>query len=209
MHAPLRQASTTPSDGAGRQLTQDEADQALPEVPEGAEVATPEEPATDLATDPAECMDVMLIGQTKTDLDDSRVAQARRSWSVSSTSGAQYTVTIESFSQPVDATVLDKAEAAMSSCSEFSYTGTQGSDGFHLNPQATPRPVAPSGEQTFANRITTLEMIGAQPRKIFVDRLVVRAGHNLVHVRHAHWEESNTFEEMETYAGETLTNLEQ
>lgn len=206
---PYGKGAADPGDRAGRQLKQEEAEQALPEVPQGAEAATPDELARDRATTPTDCVDVMLIGPTKTDLDDARVVRAQRSWSASSPAGSQYIVTIESYSHPVGTPVLDQAGAAMSSCGEFTYTGTLDSEPFNLHLMAQPRPVRPRGEQTFANRITIVDVVGGKRRKIFVDRLVVRDGHNLVHVAHSHWDEATTFEGMETYAGEMLTDLEE
>lgn len=192
----------------GRQLTLEEVEDALPQVPVGAEVARLDPQPTDLRTDPTECLEVLRSGESATELRSAEVATARRGWAASAPAGSEVTVSVTSYSRPVGGAVLDQAGSAMSSCSDFDYTGQSDGHPFELHLRSQPRTVDPIGEQTFAARITAVEMIGGQERKVFIDQLVVRSGHNLLRLSHSHWDESATHAVLETNARTMLTSLE-
>lgn len=199
--------TTTTSKDPGRQLSEAEAEAALPAVPVGGEVVELEPEPTELETTPAECLEMLRNGESAQGLKSGRVARVRRGWNSDSPAGSQMTVSITSHSEPVSAEILDRAGAAMSTCGTFTYRGKDRSGDFELNLRGEPRTVDPLGDQTFADRITVFETLGGQERKIFVDQLIVRSGNNLVHVNHSHWDESASHEPLEAYARGMLDAL--
>lgn len=199
--------TTAAAPDPGRQLTDREAEQALPEVPVGAEAAPVQPEAQDLETSPSQCLDVLRGGQQGDELKATEVVHARRAWSADQPSGSQYTVSIGSHSEPIDSQTLDTAGAAMSTCATFTFSGRDATGTFETTMQSQPRTVAPVGDQTFAARITIVEVIGGQERKIFIDQLVVRVGHNLLRVNHTHWDESSGHEPLEAQVRAMLDDL--
>ncbi|WP_282070530.1 hypothetical protein [Janibacter hoylei] len=71
-------APTAPQhERAGRELTQADAEAALPDLPQGAQERSTEVTASHRKTDPESCLEVLRIGPTYDELAESRVASAK------------------------------------------------------------------------------------------------------------------------------------
>lgn len=209
--SPSRPPSSTPTgEDAGRQLTMDEAKAALPPRPPGTQ-RTPEPPkSTRRTTDPAVCIDVLRIGDEAGRVKKTQVLLADRSWLVKGTTvGEQYDVSIRSHSRPVGPALLDRAGAVMGDCDAFAFTGRTGGESFDNRVFTEPRTTPDLGDQGFAVRFTTPEMINGKSKRLYLDHLDVRVGHNLVEVTHTHWDETNDFSELESYARDILGKLQE
>lgn len=201
--------TSTPSPtGAGRQLTEAEAEAALPTRPAGAKEPRDRGESKDRATDPQECMDVLRIGDTATQLGKDRVARASRTWNTSSpVTGHSFRV--DSYSHPVGPELLDRAGSAMAGCDAFSLTGRDDDGSFDLRVLAEPLPVASLGEQNYAARITSFERVNGKSERYHLDYVVVRVGHNLVEVSVTHQDEDAGVERLEDAARDILDRLEE
>ncbi|MGO4131463.1 hypothetical protein AB4028_15340 [Janibacter sp. RAF20_2_2] len=202
--------SGAPAKDPGRQLTQAEVDAALPDLPASAEPVEEEaEDPDDIepTTSPAECLAVRLDGPTFDALREDKVVSAERSWSSDEPAGAVTTAHVASYSRLVGPEPLDAAGAATGGCSAFTYSGRDASGDFTLHMGAAPRTVDPVGEQTFAVRITVEEVIGGADRRVHIDHLAVRSGHNLILLTRTHWDDDATHADLEQYAREALDNL--
>lgn len=199
---------TTPAPDPGRQLTEQEARDALPEVPATDEARPEGAEPHDLEADPPECLDVLRAGEAADELTSTRVVRESRGWLSSSPPDSDMTVTIASYSSPVDPAILDRAGAALSSCESFDYRGVD-ADGtsFDLDMYAEPRTVEPIGDQTFADRITMKQKIDGVRTTVYIDQLVMRIGHTLVTVSQIHFDVELSTRKLEKYAAEVLESL--
>ncbi|WP_114203533.1 hypothetical protein [Janibacter anophelis] len=200
--------TTSPPDGAGRQLTQEEAEAALPPRPKGSTTLTVESTASERKTDPPECLDVLRIGEERDTLVEARVANATRGWAQRDPR-LQWTHTVESYDRPAGSTLLDRAGAAMGGCSAFSLTGTDADGFFDLRVLAEPRAVSPLGEQSYAARLTTFRQVDGRSERIYLDYIVVRDGHNHIEVTRSQSDETAGFAPLEERAEEILRGLEE
>ena len=108
---------------AGRELTQADAEAALPDLPQGAQERSTEVTASHRKTDPESCLEVLRIGPTYDELAESRVASAKTAWYVQTDGGRQINVGIDSFPDEIGPDLLDRAGAALGECSSFSMRG--------------------------------------------------------------------------------------
>lgn len=200
-------SSPTAETGEGRQLTEAEAEAALPARPEGAEDVAPQSDPEGRATDPAECLDVMRIGDEAESLRTVRVAHAKRTWRTNDPA-TTYGFEIDSHSRPVGPTLLDRAGAAMADCSAFSLTGRDHAGHFDLRVLAEPRTVSTLGEQSYGARLITFDQVDGKSVRVYLDYVVVRAGNNLVEVNSVHLDEDRGLAELETHAAQILEDLQ-
>lgn len=202
-------ATSTTASRAGRQLTQAEVDAVVPTVPVDATASDDEVNARDLDSDPDECLDVLLLGETATDLKGFRVASTRRSWTVPQDDYLEYSITVSTHSRPIGPELLDRAGSAMSSCDAFPYTGQDERGPFDLRVLTDPRTVQNFGDQTFANRITSHVMVDGQSTPLYLDQLVVRIGHNLLRATQYHADSARTFADLEGFIDQMVKDLEE
>ncbi|QBF47345.1 hypothetical protein [Janibacter limosus] len=200
-------SSPTAETGEGRQLTEAEAEAALPARPEGAEDVAPQSDPEGRATDPAECLDAMRIGDEAESLRTVRVAHAKRTWRTNDPA-TTYGFEIDSHSRPVGPTLLDRAGAAMADCSAFSLTGRDHAGHFDLRVLAEPRTVSTLGEQSYGARLITFDQVDGKSVRVYLDYVVVRAGNNLVEVNSVHLDEDRGLAELETHAAQILEDLQ-
>ena len=200
-------SSPTAETGEGRQLTEAEAEAALPARPEGAEDVAPQSDPEGRTTDPAECLDVMRIGDEADSLRTVRVAHAKRTWRTKDPA-TTYGFEIDSHSRPVGPTLLDRAGAAMADCSAFSLTGRDHAGHFDLRVLAEPRTVSTLGEQSYGARLITFDQVDGKSVRVYLDYVVVRAGNNLVEVNSVHLDEDRGLAELETHAAQILEDLQ-
>ncbi|MGO4131464.1 hypothetical protein AB4Y78_03310 [Janibacter sp. RAF52] len=194
---------------AGRELTQADAEAALPDLPQGAQERSTEVTASHRKTDPESCLEVLRIGPTYDELAESRVASAKTAWYVQTDGGRQINVGIDSFPDEIGPDLLDRAGAALGECSSFSMTGLGDTGHFDDRLWADGRPAPPLGDQGFAVRVTQLAQQDRKTVRLYSDYLVVRAGHNLVTVTVSHWDESMTFQVLQDHATAVLDELDQ
>lgn len=177
---PTDDGSGSASADAGRQLTEDDAEQALPivaQLPEGLSVnpEPPAEPDPQQSSYPSQCMDVKLDGSARTALDDLRVARATRGYDV--TGGGYLSATITSYSSEVPAVLFDDAGDAIGACSTFELSDKEGRSSWRMTPLA----VDNAGDRTLALDLTSTtkkdEFEGGT-----VEFLAVADGHTLVTV---------------------------
>lgn len=193
---------------AGRELSQADAEAALPERPQGAQERSTEVTASHRKTDPESCLEVLWIGPTYDELITDRVASATTAWYVQTDGGRQISVGIDSFPDEIGPDLLDRAGAALGECSAFSMTGLGDTGRFDDRLWADGRPAPPLGDQGFAVRITQLAQQDRKTVRLYNDYLVVRAGHNLITVTVSHWDESMTFQVLQDHATTVLDELE-
>ncbi|KRE38818.1 hypothetical protein ASG73_00115 [Janibacter sp. Soil728] len=205
---PTPASPSTPADsGRGRQLSEQEATAALPTRPTGAKNVAAQSAPEGRATDPAECLDILRAGPEGDALRQVRVAHAERTWSTQDPA-TSYSFEIDSYSRPVGPALLDRSGAAMSSCSTFSLTGEDSAGHFDLRVIAEPRTVPTIGEQNYGARLITFDQVDGKSVRVYMDYIVVRAGHNLVAVTSVHRDEDRGRDELETHAEEILQDLQ-
>lgn len=207
--APTSSSSTSSSTGnIGRQLTKEEATHALPATPSGARSTSVDGTSSHHASDPEECLDVLRQGKTADDLRASRVVSVSRGWRTAAPESIEYTFRIESFSRPVGPELLDRAGAAMSTCGAFSFTGEDDGGTFDDRVLIEPRTVAPLGDQSFADRVTSfIPDARGKAQRVYVDQLVVRVGNNLLLASRIHKDKTTSFDPLEAHAEHMLRDL--
>ena len=200
------------TDGIGREITEAQAEAALPEKPNGFTSGDYETGAEDRSTSPEECMDLLLLGSEAEDLRESRSAFAGATYAKDTgpiDDQEIYTVRIDSHSDPVGPDILATAGSSLGTCSAFSFTGRDDNGNFDERIIAEGLPVKNVGDQTFAVRLTAFPHIDGDVRRQYVDQIHVRVGHTLVSIRSTHYEENADTEDIEDMAQEALDNLEE
>lgn len=179
-----RTATSTTSSGpdlarAGREMTEAEIESAIstgPDSwkPQGASSAR----VAWRRTDPPQCVDVLRIGAPAKELVKHEQASAQRAWGSPSGSPGSATllVDVRSHDRPVGPDLLDAAGAALSECDAFALTGQALDTRVLADSLAFPG----LGEQTFAVRLTTWELVNRRSMAFYVSYVTVRVGHNLV-----------------------------
>lgn len=199
---------------AGRQLTTHEALAALPTMPD--QGAKDEEEWTteaknalnDRSTDPAECLNVLRLGDSAAALEEHHVASVNRSW-IEPT--VVYMFTVRSFSQPVGPDLLDRAGAALSTCDSFLLSGIDRGEPFEERLRASPRPAPATslGEQSLTLRMTSFDATDGRNEEVYTDHLVARVGNNLIDVKATHRVKSTGQQRLEDFATQILGHLEE
>lgn len=199
------------TDGVGRQLTDAEAEEALPERPEGLTSGEWEATGEDRQTSPEGCLDILRLGSEAEEAKETRSGFAGIVYSNAVgplEDQESYTITISSHSDPVGPEVLTSAGSALGDCSAFSFTGTDENGNFDERILAQGIPVKNLGDQTFAVRFTAFPQIDGEVQRQYLDQIDVRVGHTLVSVRSSGYRENASTEEIERMAQEILDNLE-
>lgn len=199
------------TDGVGRELTDDEAEAALPDAPEGLDGSAYEIGAEDRKTDPEECLDLLRLGPEAERLRDARSGFAGITYSNPSgplEEQQSYTISIASHPDPIGPDVLSQAGEALGQCSAFSFTGTDASGNFDERILAEGIPVKNLGDQTFAVRLTSFPEIDGDVHRQYVDQIDVRVGHTLVSVRSTGYRENDDTQDIEEMAQQILDDLE-
>lgn len=200
------------TDGIGREITEAQAEAALPEKPNGFTSGDYEAGAEDRNTSPEECMDLLLLGSEAEDLRESRSAFAGTTYAKDTgpiDDQEVYTIRIDSHSDPVGPDILATAGSSLGSCSAFSFTGRDDNGNFDERIIAEGLPVKNIGDQTFSVRLTAFPHIDGDVHRQYVDQIHVRVGHTLVSIRSTHYEENADTEDIEDMAQEVLDNLEE
>lgn len=195
---------------AGRELTRDEAEAALPPLPKGATEQPSDTGAEQRTSDPAECVDVLRLGWHYRNLRQQRASQANLSWSEGTGDALRtISVSITSVTRPVGPGILTAAGEAAGGCATFSLYGRDELGDFDLRLLTEPRTISPVGEQAFAVRVTTFDRVGGKTTRVHIDQMSYRVGHNLVTVQQVGTDESLTMEPVEQLAADVLARLEQ
>lgn len=200
------------TDGIGREITDDDAEAALPEKPTGYTSDDYEAGAEDRATSPEVCLDLLRIGSLAEDLNEDTSGSAGIIYAKDTgpvDDQETYTITITSHSDPVGPDLLAAAGSALGDCSAFSFTGRDEGGNFDERVIAEGLPVKNIGDQTFAVRLTAFPRIDNNVHRQYVDQIDVRVGHTLVGVRSTHYDENADTEDIEDMAQEILDNLEE
>lgn len=207
-------SSAPPSDPAleraGRQLTDEEAEAALPPLPAGATRQPSTTGSEHRTTDPAECVDVLRIGWHYRNLLQHRAGQASIDWSEGTGEDlVSLTVRVTSLTRPVGPAILTAAGEAAGGCGSFSLHGRDERGEFDMRLLTEPRTISPLGEQTFALRVTTFDSVGGKTTRIHLDQMSYRVGHNLVTIQQVSSDDDRSMEQVERLAGDVLARLEQ
>lgn len=194
-------------DAVGRELTDEEAESALPQVsslPTGWSV-DPEDSLNDDSEDdseakiePEKCQDIM--GDLEDDQEDEPTSKASRTYSAGMM-GPFMGVEISSFADKVPDDSFSKVLDALSACPEFTSTEDGESTTFKTSSLSFPN----LGEESAAIRMsaTTAEM------PVGLDFVFIRAGHNIVTISHATvGAGGGSGDALEKLARATVANLE-
>lgn len=200
------------TDGVGREITDAEAKQALPDAPEGLDGTSYVAGADDRNTDPETCLDLLRLGPEAERLRDARSGFAGITYSDETApleEQQSYTITIASHPDPIGPDVLTRAGDALGECSAFAFTGTDATGNFDERILAEGIPVKNLGDQTFAVRLTAFPQIDGDVHRQYVDQIDVRVGHTLVSVRSTSYQENDGTEDIEEMAQRILDDLEE
>lgn len=201
---------TTDFGRAERELTDAEAERALPREPAGTKPN--ESPSgAQRRTDPEVCLDLLRLGWQGRNTKKMRTGYAESDYftdgdDIETYQG--YTLSISSHSSPVSPSLLGRAGDALGQCEAFAFTGTSAGSSFDDRILAEGLPVRNIGEQTFAVRLTGFAEVNGRTHRLYLDHLDFRVGHNLVSVRSASYREDNSTAALEKKAQEILDNLE-
>lgn len=194
---------------AGRQLTEKEVKEALPDAPKGY-TASDQATSSHRRADPEICLDVLLLGWQGRNAQRKRTARVNDGWHKNGDKVETYhaqAATIATHSEPVSPHLLGRAGEALGQCESFSLTGQTSGASFDDRVLAEGLQVRNIGEQTFAVRLITFTQINGRTHRLYVDTLNVRAGHNTISVQSVSYREDQGTDELEEMAGSILDDL--
>lgn len=168
-----------------------------------------EVPARYRKTDPASCIDVLMLGQAHRTLKQRENSRAERRFTTGTgPSYQELSVQVFSHTEPVGPALVDRANAALGGCEAFAFYGEQAGQSIDDRYSASALDIAPLGQQSFAVRLeTVLADSRGRPQEYSFDRLVVREGNTLVVTTLTHLDPDRDISLLRSTAEQTLTNL--
>lgn len=157
-------------------------------------------------TDPAECIDVLLLGQPRR---DAKAMQSGRAEAGATTGSGESLrvlgITVESHEQPLDPALLDRAEQALPQCSAFAFYGEQAGAQLDERISAEPLEVEPVGQQSLGIRKSLQSSAaGGEQQTYYLDTLAVRDGNTFVVVTLTHTDPGTDLSPLRTTAQEVI-----
>lgn len=160
-------------------------------------------------TDPAECLDLMLLGQERKALKPAIQGRTSREFTYGSgDSQLLLTVVVESHDRPVQSALFDRAEAARGACGAFAFYGDQQGSGIDERIRTEALDVETLGEQSFSVREIMNQPVGSDFQDLYIDVLATRGANNLVIVTRISFDGSTDPTLMREVASETLQAIE-
>lgn len=194
---------------AGRQLTDQEVEQALPTTPDG--YTRDEQPrSTQRRTDPETCLDLLRLGWQGRNANQKRTARADGHWYTNGNDVETYhaySATVATHSEAVSPHLLRRAGEALGQCDSFSLTGVTSGASFDDRVLTESIQVRNIGEQTFAVRLISFVQVNGKTHRLYLDTLDFRVGHNLVSVQSVSYQEDHDPDRLETMAQRILDDL--
>ncbi len=197
--------SSSPVDRAGRVLTQEEAQSALPHMsdlpPEMSAAAGGPESDEGRSTYPASCLALMVDNQGSEEAASARASYDSRDGGLRGSAG----LTLTSFDEQVPDTIFDSAGAALSGCESFELRDQTGTSSWEAEGLAFPN----LGDRTFATRMRSTTEDDKDFKGGYVDVIRVKKGHNLIAISYAVGPRSSGVQGFtEKLVEITLTNLD-